>query len=87
MCSNKRKIAFLVLFVSIIINIAVVVAKSASHNTLELTNVEAFAAGENGPGNYKGARNQYCTKPKGQTGCVADTDPTKTCSYSIYCIQ
>lgn len=50
-------------------------------------NATAIASGEDGPGNYKGAINTYCKDPKGEKGCKSDSDPKKTCSYSIYCIK
>lgn len=85
--SKKSIIIVLLLFIVVAINVVHVFAKSSVSNFFYLTNVEALANGEDGPGNYKGARNSYCKKPKGTQGCVSDINPSKTCTYSIYCIE
>ena len=35
---------------------------------------------------YENARNQFCEKPKGEKGCVEDTQ-NRTCTYTIFCIK
>ena len=85
---KTKKIYFVllaILGVSIYNMAQVVNADLKAKNALKLNDIEAIAQSENGPGNYKGARNQYCIKPSGQIGCVNDSDPTRTCSYSIFC--
>ena len=75
---KKKIICLLALYTIVVVNVL--------SETLTLSGIEAVAATyENSPGNYTGAHNQYCTSPKNATGCVSDPDPTRTCSYSIFC--
>lgn len=85
--NKKGIIVVLSLFIVIAINLVYVFAKSSASKFLNIINVEALADGEDGPGNYKGARNSYCIEPQGVQGCVSDPNPGKVCSYSVYCIK
>lgn len=58
---------------------------SANGTNLSIADVECLANGEN-PSGYKDARNQFCEKPKGEKGCVDDTQG-RTCTYTIFCIK
>lgn len=35
---------------------------------------------------YENARNQFCEKPKGEKGCVDDSQG-RTCTYTIFCLK
>lgn len=87
-----KKIFFKVtLFLSVVILACVGtnIAIEKQNNKLDflMGNIEAFATPEDGPGNYHGAVNSYCTHPKGQRGCKTSSEPNKICTLSIYCID
>lgn len=79
-------IVVVIVFAMTITNVwSVMRLNSTSETNFSLADVECLANGEDSSG-YKNARNQFCEKPKGEKGCVDDTQE-RTCTYTIFCIK
>ena len=87
----KRKILNTILLVGIAafacVGINFAIEKQNNKFEVLLNNVDAYASGENEPGHYTGAINVYCKRPAGERGCANDSDPTRVCTYSIFCTR
>lgn len=88
---TKKKILNGILLVGIAaftcVGVNFAVEKQNNKFDVLLNNIDAYASGENEPGHYTGAKNVYCKEPKGKNGCADDTNPTRVCTYSIFCTK
>lgn len=87
----KKKIVKIGIFVSFValacLGIDFAKEKQDAKFNFLLKSIDAYASPENEPGHYTGAYNAYCKSPSNTRGCLNDPDPTRKCTYSVFCIK